>query len=94
LCCEKLVLAALPAGSTVTAASCIPNHRLAAIFGRGISLSRDHGQRTAAGCGCFVSRDIGSYSSHPCLHDCLFCYANPACDQNALIPSKKSPSHA
>jgi hypothetical protein len=32
---------------------------------------------TRAGCGCFESRDIGSYSP-ACRHGCVYCYANPA----------------
>jgi hypothetical protein len=31
---------------------------------------------TRKGCGCFESRDIGSYSP-ACGHGCLYCYANP-----------------
>ena len=31
---------------------------------------------TRDGCGCFESRDIGSYDP-PCPHGCLYCYANP-----------------
>lgn len=81
LCCENEVLAALPPDSTVRGAACIPNHRLIDLYGPGISLRRDTSQRAAAGCGCRVSRDIGSYALHVCHHNCLFCYANPACDQ-------------
>ena len=81
LCCEKPLLEALPAASGVRRASCIPNHRLAALHATDVSLRRDTGQRVAAGCGCRVSRDIGSYALHPCRHDCLFCYANPESDQ-------------
>ncbi|RJQ82218.1 MAG: DUF1848 domain-containing protein [Desulfobacteraceae bacterium] len=77
VCCEKELLAAIPASAGVRAASCIPNHRLAALYGPDISLRRDSGQRMSAGCGCRVSRDIGSYRLHPCRHNCLFCYANP-----------------
>lgn len=33
-------------------------------------------QPTRPGCGCFRSRDIGSYSQQ-CRHSCLYCYANP-----------------
>lgn len=81
LCCEKEVLAALPEQTPVQAAACIPNRRLTALYGPGISLNKDRGQRTAAGCQCGTSKDIGSYSLHPCLHNCLFCYANPQQDQ-------------
>ena len=81
LCCEKEVLAALPPGSSVSGAACIPNHRLIDLYGPGISLRRDTSQRAAAGCGCRIARDIGSYALHVCHHNCLFCYANPACDQ-------------
>ncbi len=81
LCCEKKVLAALPPDTTVQSASCVPSHRLVALYGPGISLRRDSGQRIAAGCGCGLSKDIGSYSLHPCHHNCLFCYANPAMDR-------------
>jgi hypothetical protein len=31
---------------------------------------------TRKGCGCFESRDIGSYEP-ACPHGCLYCYANP-----------------
>ncbi len=31
---------------------------------------------TREGCGCFESRDIGSYSP-ACAHGCVYCYANP-----------------
>ncbi|MCP3955014.1 MAG: DUF1848 domain-containing protein, partial [Desulfobacterales bacterium] len=80
-CCEKEVLAALPAGSGVEKGRCISADLLMALFGGQISLKRDSGQRTAAGCGCHVSRDIGSYAWHPCWHNCLFCYANPVRDK-------------
>jgi hypothetical protein len=82
LCCEADLLAALPSGLGVGPSACIPNERLAALFGSGISLARDAGQRRSAGCACGVSKDIGSYNLHPCPHNCLFCYANPACDKN------------
>lgn len=80
LCCEKNVLEALHPDSHVQAAACIPNHRLVELYGPGISLVRDKGQRVSAGCDCRVSRDIGSYTTHPCRHNCLYCYANPAMD--------------
>ena len=77
-CCEKELVAALPSYSTVTHSACIPNHLLKDLFGGDISLRKDSGQRVKAGCGCRVSVDIGSYRLHPCYHNCLFCYANPA----------------
>lgn len=79
-CCEKAVLEALPAGMDIAPAACIPNRHLVDLFGGDLSFQRDHGQRTGRGCGCGVSRDIGRYQDQPCFHDCLFCYANPACD--------------
>jgi hypothetical protein len=80
LCCEKDLLDDLPAGMPVGPSSCIPNDRLTDLYGPGISLARDSGQRKTAGCTCGVSKDIGSYNLHPCHHNCLFCYANPSCD--------------
>jgi hypothetical protein len=85
LCCEKELMTHLPPDMPVTAAACIPNQRLIDLYGPGISVAKDRGQRRAAGCGCGVSKDIGSYSLHPCLHNCLYCYANPAVD-NARKP--------
>ena len=76
-CCEKELLNALPQNSMVEQSSCIPNDLLLKLFGGNISLKQDRGQRVAAGCGCRVSVDIGSYRQHPCYHNCLFCYANP-----------------
>lgn len=79
-CCEKDIIAGLPPGSTVTAASCIPSDLFTELFGGELSLRKDPGQRQKAGCGCKVSVDIGSYRQQPCYHNCLFCYANPTCD--------------
>ncbi|MEJ2153877.1 MAG: DUF1848 family protein [Desulfobacteraceae bacterium] len=80
LCCEKEVLASLPEDLPVLPAACIPGHHLVRLYGPGISLAKDKGQRRSIGCACNVSRDIGSYDLHPCSHDCLFCYANPKID--------------
>jgi len=77
-CCEKELLSILPESSGITKSSCIPNDRLMKLFGGSLSLNKDSGQRIQNGCGCNVSADIGSYSLHPCYHNCLFCYANPA----------------
>jgi hypothetical protein len=80
LCSEKDLLSHLPSDLGVTASACIPNDRLTTLYGPGISLARDGGQRRSAGCMCGASKDVGSYSLHPCRHNCLFCYANPSCD--------------
>jgi hypothetical protein len=76
-CCEKDLIQALPAASTVTPSSCIPSDLLMELYPGRLSLRRDTGQRVKAGCGCKVSVDIGSYRLQPCYHNCLFCYANP-----------------
>ena len=81
LCCENHVLSQLPEGSSVCAGACISGRRIMAVHGGNVSLRQDTGQRKATGCGCTVSVDVGSYSLHPCHHNCLFCYANPACDR-------------
>ena len=81
LCCEKNVLARLPAGSAIKAGACISGRRIMAVHGGKVSQRQDTGQRKTSGCACTVSVDVGSYSLHPCHHNCLFCYANPACDR-------------
>ena len=81
LCCEKETLQALPRTSTVGPAACIAGDRIMAVHGGRVSLRRDSGQRQTAGCRCTVAVDVGSYALHPCPHNCLFCYANPACDR-------------
>ncbi len=81
LCCENEVLERLPHDSTVVAGACISGRRIMAVHGGRVSLKQDTGQRKKAGCRCTVSVDVGSYDLHPCHHNCLFCYANPACDK-------------
>lgn len=76
-CCEKEVSAGLPEGKSVSGGACIPNDYLMELYGGRLSLQRDRGQRVKSGCGCMVSRDIGSYGLHVCGHRCLYCYANP-----------------
>jgi len=77
-CCEKKLINALPKNSFINKSSCIPNDLLMKLFGGNLSLKKDYGQRISKGCGCMTSVDIGSYSLHPCYHNCLFCYANPS----------------
>ena len=81
LCCEKDILDTLPLGSRIRSAACISGQRIMAVHGGRVPRRRDPGQRRASGCGCSVSVDVGSYHLHPCHHNCLFCYANPSCDQ-------------
>ena len=83
LCCEQDILQALPEDSAIGPAACISGERIMAVHGGRLSLRRDAGQRKAAGCGCTVSVDVGSYALHPCHHNCIFCYANPVCDRRA-----------
>ncbi len=82
-CCEPQALDALPASSTVRAGACISGTRIMAVHGGRVSLRRDAAQRKGSGCRCTTSVDVGSYTLHPCHHNCLYCYANPACDQRS-----------
>ena len=82
-CCEKEILDKISRNrptrnSTISASSCIPNDLLIKLYGGNLSMRKDTGQRIKQGCGCKISVDIGSYSMHPCYHNCLFCYANPS----------------
>ncbi|MBW1740709.1 MAG: DUF1848 family protein [Deltaproteobacteria bacterium] len=85
-CCEKEILDRLPPQSRVRRSSCITSDLLIKLYGGKVSLETDHGQRVKKGCGCKVSKDIGSYRFHPCFHNCLFCYANPALAQERYKP--------
>jgi hypothetical protein len=77
-CCENALLEHLPPGSGIRPGACIPSDLLMELYGGSLSLKRDPGQRSAAGCGCRVSVDVGSYDRHACAHGCLYCYASPA----------------
>lgn len=77
LCCENELFEFLPPASKISQSSCIDNILLKRLYGDTISIAKDSGQRTKLGCGCKKSYDIGSYESHPCSHNCLYCYANP-----------------
>lgn len=77
LCCEKTLAHSLPADTSVSASSCVPNTLFEDLYGGRLTHAKDTGQRKEKGCGCMRSTDIGSYSLHPCGHNCLFCYANP-----------------
>lgn len=72
-CCNEPLLSLVP---QIRKAACIDDSLLAATdrFNRHHPLPK---KPTRPACGCFVSRDIGSYNP-PCPHGCLYCYANPA----------------
>ncbi len=69
-CCEKDLVAA---GLTEKGA-CVDGTWLNAVFGPGVSVKDDSGQRKKFGCGCTKSLDIGNYSMK-CGHNCPQCYA-------------------
>jgi hypothetical protein len=77
-CCEREILETLPVDTGVGQSACIPNRLLTELYGGNLSFKKDAGQRIQDGCGCMVSKDIGSYQQQSCYHNCLFCYANPA----------------
>ena len=77
-CCEKELLDKIQDTLYVKQGACISHERIIRVYGGSLSCKRDMGQRTKQGCGCMESKDIGSYQRHPCFHNCLFCYANPA----------------
>lgn len=88
LCCENEIIKALPGDSTVSPSACVPGGMFMKLDGGAVPLRKDPGQRRAAGCGCTLSMDIGGYREHPCFHNCLFCYANPASGE---LPRKSQP---
>ncbi len=77
-CCENQVMAEMDGKSTIEPSACIPGEKIARLFGGNVSSKKDKGQRSAKGCQCTVSKDIGSYALHPCHNNCLYCYANPS----------------
>ncbi len=87
-CCEKEIQAALPSDASIYPSACIPNDLLQQFYGGSLILKKDRGQRLSQGCGCQLSVDIGSYRWHPCYHNCLFCYANPAEAVGETIPNR------
>jgi len=66
----------LTAVNNVEKAHCIDGKVLSQLAGEPCDTRRDTSQRTM--CGCTKSVDIGSYHAQPCLHNCFYCYANPA----------------
>jgi DNA repair photolyase len=71
-CCNEEVLGLVPG---IQKASCVDEEILKKTDRFGVHKSLKPGT-TRNGCGCFKSRDIGSYNP-ACGHGCLYCYANP-----------------
>jgi hypothetical protein len=69
-CCDELIRV-----DNVEKAHCIDGKLLSELAGEPCDTARDTSQRKT--CGCTKSIDIGSYNEQPCLHGCLYCYANP-----------------
>ncbi len=65
-CCEEGISDIIPPGS------CVDAPYIYKIFNIEGKIPRKN--PTRKGCGCYDSRDIGSY--HTCKHKCLYCYAN------------------
>lgn len=80
VCCEKQLFHELENTMCIQQNACIDGSLLKNIYGGTPDTRRDYGQRAAKGCRCTRSVDIGSYTDHPCGHDCFFCYASPAMD--------------
>jgi len=57
----------------VADASCIDPFRLSRVAGYRIRWPEKRSHRPGEGCGCYRSRDIGSYNT--CSHGCIYCYA-------------------
>jgi hypothetical protein len=51
---------------------CVDDELIGRLFGLGLSLPKDRGQRRL--CRCVESKDIGTYDT--CPHGCVYCYAN------------------
>lgn len=83
LCCEQELFSHIDLGSHVFENACIDGSLLKRLYGGTPETRRDYGQRSDHGCKCTRSIDIGSYNLHPCLHNCLYCYANPDMDSRS-----------
>jgi DNA repair photolyase len=81
LCCEREVFSDIKEKENISESSCISGKLFGKLFKGDLEAKRDYGQRASSGCKCSKSVDIGSYEQHPCFHNCIFCYANPAIDQ-------------
>jgi len=76
LCCESNLLSEChKIEKNVTPGGCIDGELIMKIHKGSISIRSDKGQRAAQGCTCTESRDIGSYRTQSCFHNCLYCYA-------------------
>ena len=81
LCSEKELFSDVVEKANIAESACISGKLFGKLFKGDPEIKRDYGQRAKKGCKCSKSVDIGSYELHPCFHNCIFCYANPAVDQ-------------
>lgn len=87
LCCEPDLTPPQDDFHKIKKAACIPGDHLHTLCGP-VSRRKDPGQRK--GCGCTQAMDIGSYTRHPCGHDCRYCYATPETDTAIFQPSPRN----
>ncbi|MBD3343633.1 MAG: DUF1848 family protein [Chitinivibrionales bacterium] len=71
-CCNEDILNLVPG---IKQAHCVDNELLKSTDRFGVHKAPKK-KPTRNGCGCYQSRDIGSYRP-ACAHGCLYCYANP-----------------
>jgi hypothetical protein len=61
---------------------CVDGRLIERLFNIEMDVKKDPSQRK--GCGCCISRDIGTYNT--CLHDCVYCYAKRGTEAGRYDP--------
>jgi hypothetical protein len=86
-CCNPEVLDLVPG---IRKGRCIDDEVLRATDRFGVHPKDGLRSRpTREGCGCYASRDIGSYTQ-ACAHGCAYCYARPVSGYSAAPPTEVS----